>query len=88
MPIVRFSIAAFVKLSLISFLIPPVLGSGLGRYRPTWLVLLFEVGTWPHHDGFRRMGRFNLSSALANDSWQGLRTLRTHPSRKESLYST
>ena len=30
------------------------------------LVLLFEVGTWPPHDGFRRMGRFNLWSALAD----------------------
>jgi hypothetical protein len=43
------------------------------------LVLLFEVGTWPPHDGFRRMGRFNLCSVLADDGRQGLRTLRTHP---------
>ena len=42
------------------------------------LVLLFEVGTWPPHDGFRRMGRFNLCSVLADDGRQGLRTLRTH----------
>jgi hypothetical protein len=31
------------------------------------LALLFEVGTWPPHDGFRRMGWFNLWSALADD---------------------
>ena len=33
------------------------------------LVLLFEVGTWPPHDGFRRMGRFNLWSVLADDGF-------------------
>jgi hypothetical protein len=46
------------------------------------LVLLFEVGTWPPHDGFRRMGRFNLWSVLADDGRQGLRTLRTHLTRR------
>ena len=46
------------------------------------LVLLFEVGTWPPHDGFRRMGRFNLWSVLADDGRQGLRSLRTHLTRR------
>ena len=46
------------------------------------LVLLFEVGTWPPHDGFRRMGRFNLWSVLADDGRQGLRPLRTHLTRR------
>ena len=50
----------------------------IGRRRPTRLALLFEVGDWPPHDGFRRMGRFNLWSVLADDGRQGLRTLRTH----------
>ena len=54
----------------------------IGRRRPTRLVLLFEVGIWPPHDGFRRMGRFNLSSALAACGMQGLRTLRTHLTRR------
>ena len=49
----------------------------IGRRRPTRFVLLFEVGTWPPHDGFRRMGRFNLLDALAVSGLQGLRTLRT-----------
>jgi len=31
----------------------------------TELVLLFEVGVWPPHDGVRRMTWFNLSGALA-----------------------
>ena len=46
------------------------------------LVLLFEVGTWPPHDGFRRMGWFNLWSALADDGREGLRssTNSPHPS--------
>ena len=46
------------------------------------LVLLFEVGTWPPHDGFRRMGWFNLWRVLADDGRQGLRTLRTHLTRR------
>ena len=46
------------------------------------LVLLFEVGTWPPHDGFRRMGWFNLWSALADDGRQGLQPLRTHLTRR------
>ena len=65
-----------------SLRISSLLGSGIGRRRPTRLVLLFEVGTWPPHDGFRRMGRFNLSSALAACGMQGLRTLRTHLTRR------
>ena len=32
---------------------------------PTGLLLLFEVGAEPPHDGMRRMGRFNLWGALA-----------------------
>jgi hypothetical protein len=46
------------------------------------LVLLFEVGTWPPHDGFTRMGRFNLCSILADDGRKGLRLLRTHLTRR------
>jgi IstB-like ATP binding protein len=41
-------------------------------------VLLFEVGISPPHDGFRRIGWFNLSGVLADDGRQGLRSLRTH----------
>jgi len=33
----------------------------------TGLSLLFEVGVRPPHDGMRRMGRPNLSGALAAD---------------------
>jgi hypothetical protein len=33
----------------------------------TGLSLLFEVGVRPPHDGMRRMGRSNLSDALAAD---------------------
>jgi hypothetical protein len=36
-------------------------------------VLLFEVGTWPPHDGFRRIGWFNLPGVLANDGRQAPR---------------
>jgi hypothetical protein len=36
------------------------------QMRPTGLVLLFEVGTWPPHDGIRKMRWFNLIGALAN----------------------
>ena len=53
-----------------------------GQMTSQGLVLLFEVGTWPPHDGFRRMGRFNLWSVLADDGRQGLRTLRTHLTRR------
>src|SRR6266852_3572725 len=48
----------------------------------TGLSLLFEVGAEPPHDGIRRMGRFNLSGALAADWRQDRRTLRTHPTRR------
>jgi hypothetical protein len=50
--------------------------------RPQELMLLFEVGTWPPQDGFRRMGRFNLGSVLADDGRQGLRTLQAHLTRR------
>ena len=48
----------------------------------TGLVLLFEVGAEPPHDGMRRMGRFNLRGALAADRRQDRQTLRTHPTRR------
>jgi hypothetical protein len=48
----------------------------------TGLSLLFEVGVRPPHDGMRRMGRSNLSGALAADSRQDQRPLRTHPTRR------
>ena len=56
--------------------------SAARRMTSQGLVLLFEVGTWPPHDGFRRIGRFNLWSVLADDGRQGLRPLRTHPTRR------
>jgi hypothetical protein len=40
--------------------------------------VLFEVGIWPPHDGFRRIRWFNLSGALADDGRQGLPPVRTH----------
>src|SRR5215210_4165761 len=48
----------------------------------TGLLLLFEVGGEPPHDGMRKMGRSNLSSALAADRQQDRRSLRTHPTRR------
>ena len=36
----------------------------------------------PPHDGMRRMGRYNLSGALAADQRQDRRPLRTHPIRR------
>jgi hypothetical protein len=78
---VRFSIAAFVKSNLTPFRF-------LSRSVQLWqiasqgLVLLFEVGTWPPHDGVRRMGWFNHWSVLADDGRQGLRTSRTHLIRR------
>jgi len=36
----------------------------------TGLSLLFEVGVRPPHDGMRRMGRYNLTGALAADQQQ------------------
>src|SRR4029077_5260471 len=48
----------------------------------TGLSLLFEVGVRPPHDGMRRMGRPNLSGALAADERQDQRPLRTHPTRR------
>src|SRR5215831_16227827 len=48
----------------------------------TGLSLLFEVGVRPPHDGMRRMGRPNLSGALAADQRQDQQPLRTHPTRR------
>src|SRR6516225_9161241 len=48
----------------------------------TGLSLLFEVGARPPHDGMRRMGRPNLSGALAADKRQDQPALRTHPTRR------
>src|SRR4029077_20222366 len=48
----------------------------------TGLSLLFEVGVRPPHDGMRRMGRPNLSGALAADERQDQRPLRAHPTRR------
>src|SRR6516162_4487498 len=47
----------------------------------TGLSLLFEVGVRPPHDGMRRMGRPNLSGAVAADE-RPQRALRTHPTRR------
>ena len=49
---------------------------------PTGLVLLFEVGARPPHDGMRRMGRYNLRDGLAANQQQDRRSLRTHPTRR------
>src|SRR5262249_21041853 len=48
----------------------------------TGLSLLFEVGVRPPHDGMRRMGRPNLSGALAADQRQDQQALRTHSTRR------
>jgi hypothetical protein len=45
-------------------------------------MLLSDVGTWPPHGEFKRMGRFNLSGVLASDDGQTLRTLRTRLTRR------
>jgi hypothetical protein len=66
---------------LLHFAFSPAFGAASADDVPG-LVLLFEVGTWPPHDGFRRTGRFNLWSVLADDGRQGLRTLRTHLTRR------
>ena len=39
---------------------------------PHGLLLLFEVGTKPPHDGVRRMGRYNLLGALAAEIGDGI----------------
>jgi hypothetical protein len=49
---------------------------------PHGLVLLFEVGARPPHDGMRRMGRYNLTDGLAANQRQDRRSLRTHPTRR------
>src|SRR5215467_12821638 len=49
---------------------------------PTGLVLLFEVGARPPHDGMRRMGRYDLWDGLAAHQRQDRRSLRTHPTRR------
>ena len=61
----RFSIAANVKPRSI-----PLTARRVVFRLPchTGLSLLFEVGVRPPHDGIRRMGRPNLSGALAADS--------------------
>jgi hypothetical protein len=61
---VRFSIAARVKLRLMSSCSHPFALRLSGHTGP---LLLFEVGLRPPHDGMRRMGRLNLSGALAAD---------------------
>ena len=74
-----FSIAARVKLRPNISCCSPF---ALRLMTPTGLVLLFEVGVEPPHDGMRRMGRFNLSGALAAGQRQDRPTLRTHPTRR------
>ena len=50
-----FSIAAYVKSGLFrSYYVPSVMDLPCGC-AVTELVLLFEVGVWPPHDGVRRM---------------------------------
>ena len=61
---VRFSIAANVKPRPITSYRPPSCASAQLSHG---LLLLFEVGVRPPHDGMRRMGRPNLSGALAAD---------------------
>lgn len=48
----------------------------------TELVLLFEVGVLPPHDGVRRMERFNLLSALGTVRCQDLQSFRTRFTRR------
>src|SRR5712692_8758111 len=77
---VRFSIAASVKPGPDYLMLSPFCASASERH--TGLLLLFEVGAKPPHDGMRRMGRYNLSGALAAGQRQDRRTLRTHPIRR------
>ena len=69
-----------------AFLSRPVSSSGLMTSCchpvPTGLVLLFEVGARPPHDGMRRMGRYNLRDGLAANQRQDRQSLRTHPTRR------
>src|SRR6266851_4125980 len=76
---VRFSIAARVKPRPDYLMLTPFCASANDA---TGLLLLFEVGVEPPHDGMRRMGRHNLPGALAADQRQDRRTLRTHPTRR------
>jgi len=76
----RFSIAASVKPRLDYLMLSPFCASANDH---TGLLLLFEVSAKPPHDGMRRMGWYNLLSALAADERQDRRTLRTHPTRPQ-----
>jgi hypothetical protein len=75
----RFSIAARAKPRSDYLMLSPF---ALRQRCHTELWLLFEVGAKPPHDGLRRMGRFNLSGAIAASQRQDRRTLRTHPTRR------
>jgi hypothetical protein len=76
-----FSIAAYVKSGLImSSYVPSSLDLPC-RCAVTELVLLFEVGVWPPHDGVRRMEWFNLSGALtSNEAGSAAVANSLHPS--------
>src|ERR1700730_5213969 len=62
---VRFSIAAGVKGDLLTSRAFLHFMDLRGLMSPHGLLLLFEVGARPPHDGVRRMERFNLLGALA-----------------------
>ena len=74
------SLARSVRASAIG---PPLGPSRLvrrWRIASQGFVLLFEVGTWPPHDGFRT--GVQSSARFADDGRQGLRPLRTHLTRR------
>ena len=76
---VRFSIAASVKLRPDYFMPLPF---ALRLMMPHGARASLRGRRKPPHDGMRRMGRYNLSGALAADQRQDRRTLRTHPTRR------
>ena len=72
---VRFSIAAKVKLALKTSCRHPLRS---GPMIPHGALASLRGRCRPPHDGMRRMGRNNLTGALAADRRQVRRTLRTH----------
>jgi hypothetical protein len=73
------SIAAYVKLQFDYFLLSPFCALA---DEPHGARASLRGRRQPPHDGMRRMGRYNLTGALAADRRQDRQTLRTHPIRR------
>src|SRR5215471_10934240 len=72
-----FSIAASVKFWPDDFMLSPFCASATDT--PTGLVLFFEVGARPPHDGMRRMGPYNLRDSLAANQRQDRQSYELTP---------